>query len=98
LAQQIATPDRRTRAAFVSLLNTCTPREVFPGKSVTVKSGIDEKREIVTDDIDIFYCLVSDYLNEGGFYYFQEPHQALEDYGNDYKKAVYAARSERIDE
>jgi hypothetical protein len=68
-----------------------------PYKSVTVKSGIDEKRKLVTDDVDIFYCLVSDYLDEGGFYYFQEPYQGLDDYDKDYKEAVYAARSERFD-
>ena len=69
-----------------------------PYKSVTVRSGIDEKGEVVTDDIDIFYCLVSSYLSEDGFYYFQKPYQGLdlEDYGNDYKEAVYAARSERF--
>lgn len=68
-----------------------------PYKSVTVESGIDEKEKVVTDDIDIFYCLVSWYLSEGGFYYFQEPEQVLKDYGADYKRAVYAARQERFD-
>ena len=68
-----------------------------PYKSVTVVSGVDEKGKVVTDDIDIFYCLVSDYLSEGGFYYFQAPYQGLEDFGNDYKQAVYAARLERFD-
>ncbi len=69
-----------------------------PYKSVTVESGIDEKGKVVTDDIDIFYCIVSWYLSEGGFYYFQESEQALKVYGADYKRAVYAARQKRFDE
>jgi len=69
-----------------------------PYKSVTVKSGTYEKGKIVTDNVDIFYCLVSYYLDEGGFYYFQEPYQGLDEYGKDYKEAVYASRSERFDE
>ena len=68
-----------------------------PYKSVTVKPGVDEKGRIVSDHIDIFYCLVSWHLGEGGFFYFQEPHEGLEDYGTDYEQAVYAARSERFE-
>jgi len=70
-----------------------------PYKSVTVVSGIDEKGVLVSDDIEIYYCLVSYYLEQNNFYYFQDLSQALDidDYGNDYKKAVYAARSERFE-
>ena len=69
-----------------------------PYKSVTVHLGIDEKGEVVTGDIDIFYYLTSLYLSEGNFCYCQEPCPDLdpEEYGNNYKKAVYAARSERF--
>jgi len=63
-----------------------------PYKSVSVADGIDETGKLIWDDIDIYYCLVSTYLEEGNFYYFPSEEQALDDYGNDYKEAVYAAR------
>ncbi|MEW6326319.1 MAG: hypothetical protein AB1487_01800 [Thermodesulfobacteriota bacterium] len=68
-----------------------------PYRSVSAVEGIDETGKLIWDDINVFYCLVSSYLEEGNFYYCQTDEQALDDYGSDYKEAVYAARGHRFD-
>lgn len=68
-----------------------------PYKSVTVVEGVDESGKLVRDDIEILYCLVSDYLQDGNFFYCETHDQVLDNYGTDYKEAVRAARGERFD-
>ena len=68
-----------------------------PYASVTVKEGLDESGRLIHDDIDMLYCLIAEYLPEGNFFYCHSYDQAIDDYGEDYKKAIYAARSERFD-
>ncbi|RPH48378.1 MAG: hypothetical protein EHM85_00310 [Desulfobacteraceae bacterium] len=73
------------------------PPDFRPYKSVSVAEGIEENGKLIWDDIDVSYCLVSFYLEEGRFYYLDQGEQKLDDYGNDYKEAVYAAREQKFD-